>query len=295
LVELWLATGESHFWDELETPEIDETFFASITRLWWQNLIYMAVDVALETRVFPDGWSSAATTAIIERADGWRGAHETHAYRRVWYAADHGYFHLAGWGSNLYFPLRALVAAWRLSEDETYREAALLGLDYHMGANPQGRVHTTGLGDHRTTVALHLPSWADDIAEVTPGITLYGPSVGVPWTASSYVYGLSVDGRSDPFFEEVDVAMMPPPWDNESMSIDDVSDALYEVIPGWRRFVPLEQSNVALMEFTVWETIAPAAGVTGCLMGEGWVPDAALIEREPLSESAQQSSLWVMP
>jgi hypothetical protein len=49
------------------------------------------------------------------------------------------------------------------------------------------------------------------------------------------------------------------------------------------------------MEFTVWETIAPAAGVTGCLMGEGWVPDATLIDRTPKSASSLQSSLWVMP
>ena len=53
--------------------------------------------------------------------------------------------------------LVALVAAWRLTGDESYREAALLGLDYLHGANGLGRVNTTGLGDHATTVDFEAP------------------------------------------------------------------------------------------------------------------------------------------
>jgi hypothetical protein len=49
------------------------------------------------------------------------------------------------------------------------------------------------------------------------------------------------------------------------------------------------------MEFTVHETISPAAGVTGCLMGPGWEPDAALIDREPRTDEELQSSLWQNP
>jgi hypothetical protein len=294
-MELWLATEDTAFGDELATTEMDDTFNANVTQLWWKNLIYTAADIALNPDAFPDGWGETAQTAITDRADTWLDAHDTHAYRRAWYAIDHGYYSLMGWGTNMYYPLRALVAAWRLTGDEGYREVALLGLDYHMGANPQGRVHTTGLGDHSTTVALHLPSWADGIDELSPGITLFGPLAGVPWQASQLVYGLSVDARDDPLFSGVELPLMPPPWNNEELTIADVGDTLYEVLPGLRRLLPLESANVPSMEFTVHSTISPAAGVTGCLMGPGWEPDAALLERVPRTDAELQSSLWMLP
>ena len=139
---------------------MDDTFNASVTQLWWQNLIYTAVDVALDPGAFPDGWGEIAQAEIIERADTWLDAHDTHAYRRAWYTIDHGYYSLMGWGTNLYYPLSALVAACNLTGDEAYREAAPLGRDYYMGANPQGRVHTYDLRDPATTLALILPCWA---------------------------------------------------------------------------------------------------------------------------------------
>jgi endoglucanase len=295
LVELWLATGDSTYQAELATSKVDETFFHAVDQLWWQSLIYMAVDVALESDSLPDGWGDAARAAIMWRADQWLSAYDTHAYRRVWYSTDHGYFELAGWGNNLYIPLRALVAAWRLTGDESYREAALLGLDYLLGTNGPGRVNTTGLGDHTTTVALHLPSWSDANDEPSPGITLYGPSVGVSWQARTHVYGLEAGASSSPRYEGVEMALMPPPWDNESLTLDDVGESLYDILPRWRRLLPLEQLTVASMEFSVWETISPAAAVTGSLLGAGWEPGTELLERQPRTDEELQSSLWMMP
>jgi hypothetical protein len=74
-----------------------------------------------------------------------------------------------------------------------------------------------------------------------------------------------------------------------------VGDAVSDIIPSWRRLIPLEQQIVSSMEFTVWETISPAASVTGCLMGPGWEPGAELLERLPRAEEELQSSLWMMP
>jgi hypothetical protein len=295
LVELWLATGDTAYQAELATIEMDEAFLSAVGQLWWQNLIYMAVDVALESDSLPDGWGDAAEAAIVSRADQWLSAYETHAYRRTWYSSDHGYFSLTGWGNAVYMPLRALVAAWRLGGDERYREAALLGLDYLHGANGQGRVNTTGLGDHATTVALHLPSWADDQHEPSPGITLYGGLSGIPWQARTHIYGLKEEARNNPAFDGVEMALMPPPWDNGSLALEDVGDALYDILPEWRRLVPLEAQVVPSMEFTMWQTISPAASVTGCLMGPDWEPSTELLERQPRTEEELQSSLWMMP
>ena len=295
LVELWLATGDTAYQAELATAEMDETFFSAVNQLWWQNLIYVAVDVAIESDSFPDGWGDEAQAAVLWRANQWKEAYESHAYRRAWYSPDHAYFYLMGWGTSAYRPLRSLVAAWRLSGDGSYREAALLGLDFLLGANGQGRVNTTGLGDHATTVALHLPSWADDFDEMSPGITIYGSTSGLPSMASTLVYGLEQAAVGDPRFEGVEMTLMPPPWDNDTLTIDDLDETLEDIVPEWRRLLPLESLNVSSMEFTVWETISTAASVTGCLLGEGWEPGTDLLERRPRTEEELQSSLWMMP
>jgi hypothetical protein len=253
------------------------------------------LSVALEPEFFPVGWGEAAEGEIVAVAENWVAAQQTHAYRRVWYDVEHGYFSLTGWGQALYKPLRSLVAAWRLTGDATYRESALLGLDYHQGSNGQGLVGTTGLGEHHVSVALHLPSWADGIDEVTPGITIFGGSSGIPWQARTTVYGLAVDARADPPFVGVEMALMPPPWDNDSLTIDELGEVLYEVLPQWRRLVPLEANLPAVMEFTVRATTSPAAAVTGSLMGSGWSPSTELSNREPRTEEELRSSLWLMP
>jgi hypothetical protein len=48
-----------------------------------------------------------------------------------------------------------------------------------------------------------------------------------------------------------------------------------------RRFCNIDGYAVAQNEYTVWETIGPAAAVTGCLMGKGWKPSKKLLQRKP--------------
>ena len=158
-----------------------------------------------------------------------------------------------------------------------------------------GRVHTTGLGKHFAAVGLHLPSWSDEVDEMSPGVPLYGPSSGVPWQARMYVYGIESGARTDPPWDGLTRAYMPPPWDNESLTNEDVGEALYEVFPVWRRLIPLESLVVSSMEFTVWETTAPAAMWTGGLLGPSWMPSDELIDRAPRSAEDLNSSIWVMP
>jgi len=252
LVSLWLATGDAAYEVELGGAAMDAIFYDELGDLWWQNRLFQAVSVALDPDSFPAGWGEDAAAAIVDQADVWASYQDSHAYRRVWWGDTHGYFELAGWGGDVFKPLRPLVAAWRLTGDVAYRQAALHGVSYHHGANGMGRVNTTGLGDHRAAVALHLPSWADAIDEPSPGITIYGNRVGVPWPAPTEVYGLQVDARTDPPFDGVELALMPPPWDNDAMTLEDVGDALEDTIPAWRRLMPLEQTLPSVMEFTVW-------------------------------------------
>ena len=98
-----------------------------------------------------------------------------------------------------------------------------------------------------------------------------------------------------PDLDGVEIALMPPPWDNDALTLSDVDAALDETVPSYRRMLQLEQTLPSVMEFTVWETISPGAAVAGCLMGEGWEPPASLLERQPLSEEALRTHLRIMP
>lgn len=290
-VQLWLATGEATYAAALD----DDAFSYELANLWWQNRIYTLVDVVLDGSNLPEGWADRALSSIQRRADTFVAGVDQHAYRRAWYPPDHGYFTLEGWGSARYMPLRPLVVAWRLTHDDTYRRAALLGLNYLHGANPLGRVHVTGLGDHGSATALHLPSWADDHDEPVPGIPLYGPGLGVPSVAARRVYGIFEAPRTSPPFAGIDQALLPPPWHTDGLDYGGVSDVLRDILPPWRRMVPLESQVVASMEFTVWETTSVAASVTGLLMGAGWEPAEDAWDRRPRTDAELTSHRWALP
>jgi hypothetical protein len=299
-VQLQLATealGEDAgvYRAELSSPAAEAAFATLAGNAWWQLRTVDLVDAALHADAMPAGWGELARETILAQADGWREGQDAWAYGYAWYPPEHRYVANVGWGQGLYRPLRELVLAWKVSGDAAYRHAAQLGLAYMLGANPQGRSLTTGLGTHRFVTALHLPSLADGIAEVSPGITLYGAGSGLAQHAQTAVWGVDADPRGDPEFPGADVALLPPPWDNAGLTSAEVRPVVEDVLPRWRRLVPLEGPLPQNMEFTVWETVGPAAMVTGLLLEPGWTPDAARLEDQPLAPAAWRDNLWMMP
>lgn len=292
-VELALATGDPAYTAVLE--DLDGTYRTAVGNLWWKQEFMRIVAVGLYGRELPAGWDTLAIDAVSDHADTWMAGQAENAYPWAWYGPSHSYYTYWGWGQGRYRPLVDLVIAWKLTGRDDYRTAALDGLDVLLGLNPQGRVDTTGLGDHRTVTALHLPSEADAVDEASPGIPLYGALPSVAWQASQRVWGLSEGARSDPGFEGAAMPMLPPPWDPAAMTVDDVDATLDDLLPVERREVLLEESRPEEMEFTVWETTSPAAMVTGVLMDAGWSPSAALLDRAPLTGDALRQDLWGMP
>jgi hypothetical protein len=217
------------------------------------------------------------------------------AYRHLWYAPGEGYFVLNGYGKAEYDHPRNLIAAWRLTGDERYRAGALLAVDWMLGANPQGRVYTTGLGQNYVVHPLHNPSDTDGIADPVPGITIYGPGRGVCWGARTWVYGL-FDARDSAFdFNGSALAQLPPPWNDTRLSMEQVGNILSSTIPVWRCLVNLEGTNPGQVEFTVNDTISMAASVTGCLLRPGWMPSDALKNRQPRPAHELRDALWFQP
>ena len=295
LIQLWLATEDPAYYQALNTPDMSEAFRLMCLFLPWLTQPFELMDVAMEPDRFPPGWGEEARTTLIQSANEWLEWMEADAYRHLWYPPGVSYFLLNGLGRAGFDHVRNLIAAWRLTGDPRFRTGALLAVDWMHGANPQGRVYTTGLGQNHTLYPLHAPSDVDGVEDPAPGITIYGPCAGVCWGARTWVYGL-FDNRDSSFdFSGSTLAQLPPPWTDTNMSVTAVGDVLTASIPIWRSLTNLERTNPGQMEFTVHETIAEATAVTGCLMGPGWMPSAELKRRQPKTREQLRDSLWFHP
>ena len=161
---------------------------------------------------------------MLEQIDG------AYAYRCPWWGPGKGHCDAMSWGNS--HPLRraqTLVAAHRIKGDAAYVRGAFAALDFHNGCNPVGTTLTSGLGQVYPISFLDLPSYVDGIAEFVPGISPYRWTYGMPARAVAMVYG------GDKGFATK--------------------------CPVWRRWGNIENLTVGASEYTVWETLAPAASV----------------------------------
>ena len=302
-VELALLVPEGPYLALLDEPEMSSAFSWLRGNLWWQKRVIDFTSIALSAEgdegdevLLPEGWASDAIASIESQAEGWLEGQASWPHGWLWYGADHRYVNNVSWGGGVYAPLRDVALAWQLTGDLRYRDAALMGVGYLTGANPQGRSLTTGLGWHRFVTALHLPSDVDGVAEVSPGVTLYGGNASLHYAAKTKVWGVSVDARTSPRFEGVHLTLMPPPWDNSALTEADVEAEVSATLPTWRRLIPHEHAMPQYMEFTVWETTGPALFTSLMLSNGAWaLPAEARDEEAPLSAEALREHVWMMP
>ena len=153
-----------------------------------------------------------------------------------------------------------LIAAHKLTGKAEYLAGAYLANDFHNGANPLGRSMTSGLGKIYPAVFLDLVSYADNIGEFVPGITPYGNTFGLDRNALKMVY-------------------------------KEKSDKL----PIFRRMVNLEFLSVPASEYSVWETIAPAAVTSGYLIEKPTLPTDELKTRKPAGDFRKLAGYRALP
>jgi len=177
--------------------------------------------------------------AKLNAAKGiWEQVEAAYAYRAPWWRPQQGWCHAMGFGhAHPLVRAQYLVAAHQITGDRRYLDAVSLANDFHNGCNPQGATLTSGLGEAYPVAFLDLPSYVDGIAEYVPGITPYRWTYAMPAKAVELVWGGDRAKASK--------------W------------------PIWRRWGNLENQTVAASEYTVWETVAPAASVTGYLVDPG--------------------------
>ena len=201
--------------------------------------------------------------------------------RVPWFGPRDGWVHTMGWGTS--HPLRRarmLVAVHAINSDMGCLDGAYLANDFHNGANPFGSTMTSGLGRVYPVRFLDLNSYADGIAEFIPGITPYRNTFGLPRRAVTMAYGLFYPANRAMNFGELKLSLLPKSGLDENACVQ----AVGKTLPIWRRWGNVEGQTVAASEFTVWETIAPAAAVTGYLLNGSQLPLDAWKNRMPVDD-----------
>lgn len=230
---------------------------------------------------------------IIADADRMLDQQENnYPYRTIWYAPDEAWVHTMSWGT--YHPLRRaemLIAAHALTGDRKYLTGAYLANDFHNGANALGMTLTSGLGKVYPVRFLDLVSYGDGIAEFVPGITPYINTYGISSEDAGIAHGLFYPARFDQGFARVNESLVPV----VGLDFDSHTIALRKAWPIWRRWANLEMYNVPASEYTVWETIAPAAVTTGYLLNEALQPEKEWLDRRPASDIRELKGYFRLP
>jgi endoglucanase len=261
-VNLAALTGDDGY---LSSVRLRQTELAdSLARDGWRSIpLYFAGERALG---YPQDLVPLFARWEKGRLNAAKGALEqmqsSYAYRAPWYAPQKQWVHTMGLGhSHPLVRAQLFVLAHFITGDESYLEAASLANDFHNGCNPQGFTLTSGLGRTYPVAFLDLPSYSDAVAEYVPGITPYRWTYALPQRAVDMVWGGDRKRASA--------------W------------------PIWRRFPNLEAQTVAASEYTVWETIAPAASVTGYLLAPSNEPPPP--PRSPAPDIRELPGYWPLP
>ena len=257
---LYLLTGERKYLTPVleDQKRIQESFSKDFWK--WSPLSWMVLDLfpVKELEEFRKEYRKVILRDAEKMLENQENAYP---YRTLWHAHNAGWVHAMTWGN--YHPLRravTLIAAHKLTGEEKYLTGAYLANDFHNGANPLGRSMTSGLGKIYPAVFLDLVSYADNIGEFVPGITPYGNTFGIDRNAVKMVYNNNADK-----------------------------------LPIFRRYVNLEFLSVPSSEYSVWETIAPAAVTTGYLLEKPTLPSTELKNRKPAGDFRKLPGYRALP
>ena len=261
-VNLHALTGESRFLESLEAdlPRLVEE--QGKKGFSWKALTFsgeLAAGTPPVMEEFFSGWKKRVKDTAEEIL---RQMASNYAYRAPWWAPGQGWCHAMSFG--MCHPLlRAqwLVAADALFTDPRYLDAASIANDFHNGCNPQGTTLTSGLGDVYPVAFLDLPSYTDGIAEYVPGITPYRWTYALSWKTVQRVFRNNKTLASS--------------W------------------PIWRRWENMEHQTVKASEYTVADTIRPAASVTAYLTEPTGTPPP--VRKAPTTSLRDLEGYWLLP
>lgn len=280
--DLFQLTGDHRYLEETERAA--QAACERMRKIAWRWSPF----IWIELEVFPcysgalNQLRNARKQSLVSQAQTMlKQQEECYPIRVPWYGPTDGWVHTMSWGTS--HPLRRarmLIAAHALTGDTAFLEGAYLANDFHNGANPFGTTMTSGLGRVYPVRFLDLNSYADGIAEFVPGITPYRNTYGIPRRAIRMAFGLYYKPDRGQGFYGLSLSLLPKPGLDENACEREIN----KLWPIWRRWGNVEGQTVAASEFTVWETVAPAAAVTGYLLNGSRLPDDAWKNRRPADD-----------
>lgn len=176
------------------------------------------------------------------------------------------------WGSTtMTNQARVLLIAYHLTQNKKYRDAAIVNLDYMLGANPMGMSWTTGIGHVYPIEIQHWVSEWDGIPDPVPGITIFG--------------------NTDGMFRELKNMVWESPSSNGPVKF--MAEANWNV-PLLRRWSCHPTLNTSQCEFTVYETMSSTIFTTAMLLPDGWLPSEDLKQKKPRKPESL-FGYWYLP
>lgn len=204
-IELFITTGNEDYYDEITENE----FFLGVPvslgggesvdtvgSFDWGNTSALAtLSAALNPEKFDKEDVDIVKEAIVSASDHYLSLEENQGYgvpygqsTLSYNDSDEGYI----WGSNSFVTDNSIVMAYAylLTDDESYLDGAIGGMDYILGRNAMDYSYVTGYGSHAIEHPHHR-FWANQIDDTFPcapdGVMCGGPNSGMqdPWVQGS--------------------------------------------------------------------------------------------------------------
>jgi len=169
--ELFLLTGEQKYMQDFIDNKPDPTLNPNWSNVDALGFISLVRD---GEKLLSDQQYDSIKEQLIEAAETYYRLYMNSAYA---VAADRSDF---VWGSNSSLLNRGimLMQAYRYTQQDRYKNAAIASLDYVFGRNATGYSFVTGYGDFSSQHIHHRPSVADSIGKPIPGFIVGGPHAG---------------------------------------------------------------------------------------------------------------------
>lgn len=122
---------------------------------------------------------------LLETANQLKSAVEQSSMRVAMGASNQDFV----WGSNGHAgnQIMMLIRAYEVTNDQSFLDAAYLGMDYLLGRNGTGFCYISGFGDRSPRRPHHRASEADNVVAPVPGMVAGGPNPGMQDGCSGYI------------------------------------------------------------------------------------------------------------